>query len=197
MNLTGYLKKQFGNLNSAYHYYVDDLTEEEWLMRPGPDQNRIGYTVWHLPRTQDHFLNTWIRGATEIAYTERWSHWEYLKPMGAGIGITLAEADEIARSVRHADVLAYADEVHQAFLAWLTEVDEDVFDQVPQAEERLAMFPAYQRPRYLKETHDFPGLPVWGLLIRPCMAHIHRHLGDVEITKDVLRKAKQLSYAET
>src|SRR5512133_3329498 len=115
MNLTAYLRKQFGTLNSAFRYYVDDLTEEEWLTRPRPEQNRIGYTVWHMPRTQDHFLHTWIRGEIEIAHTERWSRWEYLKPLGAGIGITLEEADEVAGTVEPADVLAYANEVHQAF----------------------------------------------------------------------------------
>jgi hypothetical protein len=56
MNVTTYLKKQFSNLNGALHYIVDDLTEEEWLARPAAGENPLGYTVWHPPRTQDHFL---------------------------------------------------------------------------------------------------------------------------------------------
>jgi hypothetical protein len=189
MNVTTYLKRQFSNLNSVIHYYADDLTEKEWLTRPGPGQNRIGYTVWHMPRAQDHFLHAWIRGEQEIAYGDRWAHWQRLKPLGIGVGITLRESDEITCSVHLEDVLMYADEVHQSLITWLAEIREEVLDQVPDAQSRLTAFPEYQTPGYLEEVNNLFGLPVWGLLIRPCMGHIHRHCGELEITKDILRKA--------
>ena len=190
MNVTTYLKRQFSNLNSVIHYYADDLTEEEWLTRPGPGQNRIGYTVWHMPRAQDHFLHAWIRGEEEIAHSERWMHWQHLKPLGMGVGITLEASDEITCSVHLADVLMYADEVHESLVTWLAKIGEDVLDQVPDAQGCLTAFPEYQTPGYLEEVNNLFGLPVWGLLIRPCMGHIHRHCGELEITKDILRKAK-------
>lgn len=193
MNVTTYLQKQFSNLNGVIHYYADDLTEEEWVTRPGPGQNQIGYTVWHMPRALDHFLHAWIRGTNEMVYDNRWAKWYALKPLGIGVGITLAESDQIASSVQLADVLAYADEVHQALIAWLTEIDEGELDRVPNAQEYLAAFPEYQTPGYLEEINNLFGLPVWGLLIRPCMGHIHRHCGELEITKDILRKAKVTS----
>jgi hypothetical protein len=65
MNTVTYLQEQFTNLNAVLHGIAGDLTAEEWLTRPAPGQNLIGYTVWHMPRTQDHFLQTWIRGQTE------------------------------------------------------------------------------------------------------------------------------------
>ena len=190
MNVTTYLKKQFSNLNSVIHYYADDLTEEEWLTRPGPGQNQIGYTVWHIARAQDHFLHAWIRGTSEIVHNERWAKWHPLRRLGMGVGITLAESDEIASSVQLADVLVYADEVHQALMAWLTEINKEELNRVPNAQEYLAAFPEYQAPGYLEEINNLFGLPVWGLLIRPCMGHLHRHCGELEITKDILRKAR-------
>ncbi|MEW6405051.1 MAG: DinB family protein [Chloroflexota bacterium] len=190
MNIATYLQKQFSNFNGVFHSIANDLTDAEWLGRPGPGQNRIGYSVWHIPRTQDNFLNTWIRGQAEIAHTERWAHWQHLRPLGIGVGITLEESDEIAHTVHCTDALAYADEVHQAFLAWLAEIKGEDLDQVPNARQRLAAFPEYQTPGYLEEVNNLLDLPVWGLLIRPCMGHIHRHLGELEITKDILRKAK-------
>jgi len=190
MNLTTYLQKQFANLNGVLHAIVGDLTDEEWLARPAPGQNTIGYTVWHLPRTQDNFLQTWIRGHAEVVHSDRWAHWRHLRPLGVGIGITLEEADEIARAVQLPDVLAYADEVHQTMSTWLAEVSEEELDPVPDARRRLAAFPEYQTPGYLEEVDNLLGLPAWGLLIRPCMGHIHRHLGELDITKDILRKAK-------
>lgn len=190
MNLTAYLQKQFANLNGVLHSIAGDLTDEEWVTRPAPDQNMIGYTVWHIPRTQDNFLQTWVRGQTEIVQGDRWAHWRHLKPLGSGIGITLEESDEIARTVHPADVLAYADEVHQTITSWLGGIDESLLDQVPDARQRLAAYPEYQTPGYIEEVDNLIGLPVWGLLIRPCMGHVHRHLGEVDITKDILRKAR-------
>ena len=94
----------------------------------------------------------------------------------------------MARTVRCADVMAYADEVYQAFSTWLGEVGEEALDPVTDARERLKAFPEYQTPGYLEEVDNLLDLPVWGLLIRPCMGHVHRHLGELEITKDILRK---------
>lgn len=190
MNSTAYLQKQFANFNAAMHGIAGDLTDEEWVARPGPGQNMLGYAVWHIPRTQDNFLQAWIRGQDEIVRGERWAHWAHLKPLGIGVGIRLEEADSIARSVKLADVMAYADEVHQSITTWLGEISEDVLDSVPDARAHLAAFPEYQTPGYMKEVHNLYDLPVSGLLIRPCMGHVHRHLGELEITKDVLRKAK-------
>ena len=190
MNITGYLKKQFSNLNGVYHSIANDLTQEEWLTRPAPGQNMIGYAVWHIPRTQDNFLQTWIRGQAEIIHRDRWSHWRQLKPLGIGVGITLQQADEITRTIRLGDVLAYADEVHQTMLDWLAEINEQDLNLVPDARQRLTAFREYQTPGYLEEVNNLLGLPVWGLLIRPCMGHVHRHLGELEISKDILRKAQ-------
>lgn len=188
MNLTAYLQKQFSNLNGVFNAIAGDLTEEEWLARPGPGQNTLGYIVWHIPRTQDNFLNTWIRGQAEIFHSDRWAHWHPLRPLGVGIGITMNESDEIARTVRCADVMAYADEVHQAISTWLGEVSEEALDSVTGAREHLKAYPEYQTPGYLEEVDNLLNLPVSGLLIRPCMGHVHRHLGEIEITKDILRK---------
>jgi hypothetical protein len=190
MHITSHLQKHFANLNGVFHSIADDLTDEEWIARPAPGQNKIGYSVWHLPRTQDNFLQTWIRGQAEIVRSDRWAHWQRLKPLGIGVGITLEESDEIAHTVQRADALAYADEVHQAMLAWLAEISEADLDQVPDARGRLAAFPEYQTPGYLEEVGNLFDMPVWGLLMRPCMGHAHRHLGELETLKDMLRKGK-------
>src|SRR6185436_7436716 len=188
MNITTYLQKQFANFNGVFHSIAGDVTEQEWLSRPGPGQNTVGYSVWHMPRTQDNFLQTWIRGKPEVAHGERWAHWQPLRPLGVGIGITLEQSDHIAHTVHLEDVLAYAEEVHQAFQQWLAEISEEDLDQKPDAATRLAAFPEYQTPGYFEETHDLLALPVWGLLIRPCMGHVQRHLGELDRFKDILRK---------
>lgn len=190
MNIKAYLALQFKNLNGVLHGIAGDITTEEWLSRPGPGQNTLGYSVWHCPRIQDHFLHRWIQGRAELVESSRWSHWSHLKPLGVGVGITLNESDTIAHTTTLADTLTYADEVHAALLAWLAEMDEDMLDVVTNAREHVRSFPEYQTPGYLDEMNNLFPVPVSGLLMRPCMGHVHRHLGEIEITKDILRKAK-------
>jgi hypothetical protein len=187
MNITTYLQKQFANINAVFHSIADDLTDEEWLERPAPGQNVLGYTVWHIPRTQDTFVQTWIRGLAEVVQDDRWTHWQPLKRLGVGIGISLDEANEIARSVTRTDVLEYADTVHQAVFAWLGESSESDLDQIFDTQQRLSAFPEYQTPGFIEEVGSLYNQPVWVLLMRPCIGHIHRHLGELEVVKNILR----------
>ena len=190
MNAPTYLQKQLANLNAVFHGIVGDLTDEEWTTRPAPGQNMIGYTVWHMPRAQDSFVQTWIRGLPEVAHGERWAHWQSLKPLGIGVGITLEEADEIARSVKKSDVFEYADAVHQEISAWLEKINESDLDQVNDTQQRLSSFPEYQTPGFLDDVKNLINQPAWTLLMRPCIGHIHRHLGELEIVKTILRAGK-------
>ena len=187
MNAITYLQKQLANIDAIFHGMVDDLTDQEWLARPAPGQNMIGYIVWHMPRTQDAHVQTWIRGIPEVVHAERWTHWRQLKPHGNGVGISLAEADEIAHSVQRADVMAYADAVYQEITAWLKELDESDLDQLPNIPQHLAAYPEYQTPGFVAEAGDLFDQPIWGQLMRPCIGHIHRHLGEVEVVKNILR----------
>lgn len=187
MNATSYLQKQLANINAVFHGITDDLTDEEWLRRPAAGQNMIGYTVWHIPRAQDNFIQTWIRGIPEVVHGERWADWRNLKRLGIGVGITLDEADEIARSVKRTDVSKYADAVQQEISAWLEGSNDADLDQVHNTAERLSSFPEYQTPGYFEEISNLYDQPAWVLLMRPCIGHVHRHLGELDIIKTILR----------
>ena len=190
MNAITYLQKQLANINAVFHYIADDLTEEEWGSRPALGQNTIGYTVWHIPRTQDTHVQTWIRGIPEVVHSDRWAHWRQLKQRGNGVGISLAEADDVARIVQRADVMKYADEVHQEISTWLKELDESDLDILPNISQHLSAYPEYQTPGYVEEASSLFDQPIWSQLMRPCIGHIHRHLGELEIVKDIMRKGK-------
>ncbi len=58
MNTIAYLQKQLASINAIFHGLADDLTDQEWFARPASGQNMIGYTVWHIPRTQDAHIQT-------------------------------------------------------------------------------------------------------------------------------------------
>src|SRR5262245_37844862 len=163
MNTTTYLQKQLANLNAVFHGITEDLTDEEWVTRPAPGQNMIGYTVWHMPRSQDSFVQTWARGVPEVAHGERWTHWQSLKHLGIGVGISLEEADNIARSTKRADVFEYADAVYQEISAWLEGLDEHELDQANDTRQRLSSFPEYQTHAFLEEVSNLIDQPSWTL----------------------------------
>ena len=190
MNTTTLLREQFTNTNSVFHAIVDDLTDEEWVARPAPGENMHGYTAWHMPRTQDGMAQSWIRGVAEIAHGDRWAHWRALKRLGIGVGIALDEADEIARTVKRVDVLEYADAVRQEICAWLEQISDADLDQIPNARQHLSTFAEYQTPGFVEEVSDLYDLPAWSVLMRPCIGHIHRHMGELEAVKGVLRRQR-------
>ena len=187
MNAITYLQKQLANVNAIFHSIAEDLTDEEWVTRPAPGQNMIGCTVWHIPRTQDAHVQTWIRGIPEVAHGDRWAHWQQFKRLGNGVGVSLDEADKIARNVQRAELMEYADAVHQEISAWLKELGESDLDQIPKVSQHLSPYPEYQTPGFVEEAGSLFDQPVWSQLMRPCIGHVHRHLGELEIVKNILR----------
>ncbi len=187
MNTLTFIEKQFDNIHAIYRETVADLTVAEWGARLAPDQNRIGYTVWHIPRTQDSFVQLWIRGLPEVWHGPRWANRHAMRHLGLGIGISLAEADTIADQISLDETLAYADAVHAEIVAWLRQCDEAALDQVIDVNARLAPFPEYQTPGFHEEITSLVGQPVWGLLMRPCIGHVHRHLGELQVGNALLR----------
>lgn len=188
MNAISYLEQQLTNIHAMLRAIAGDLTDEEWVARAAPGLNFLGATVWHIPRTQDLHVQTWIRGVPQVAHRERWAHWQPLQRLGTGAGISLAEADEIARSVRRAEVLEYAAAVHEETQHGLRDLNDTDLDQVPDIAGHLAPFPEYQTPGFVAEARGLFNQPIWAQLMRPCIGHVHRHLGEVEVLKEFLRR---------
>jgi DinB superfamily len=187
MNTVTYLEQQLANLHAIFHDLVSDLSEAEWQARAVPGQNRVGFNIWHIPRTQDNVVQLWIRGEAEVFHQPAWAKWHAYRPQGIGVGITLAEADAVAGACSRAETTAYADAVHQEILTWLRQCTDDDLDTVPDALAHLASYPEYQTAGYLAEVNSLLNQPVWSLLMRPCIGHVHRHLGELELTKALLR----------
>jgi AraC-like DNA-binding protein len=187
MKTTTFIQNQLSHINTLFQDIVGDITDREWITRPAQGHNLAGYTAWHIPRIQDSFVQLWIRGIPELAHGEQWQQWQHLKQSGVGVGITLEQADEIAHTVHRADVLTYAADVHQEITGWLKNLDENDLDQIPDVAQHLAVYPEYLTPGFHKETDSLYHKPIWNLFLRPCIGHVHRHLGELEVIKSVLR----------
>ncbi len=187
MKATVLLAKQITSVNTLLHHALDDLSPHAWTSRLLRGENMLGFIVWHVPRMQDHTVQTWIRGVPEVVHAERWAHWRDLRPLGAGLGIPLAEADRIAQCVEPADVLAYADAVLHEILNWLATLTDDDLEYIPDARQHLAPYPEYQTAGHHAETDELLDLPIWRLLSGPCFGHVRGHLGELALLKSQLR----------
>ena len=191
------LRQQLHTVNLRLHHSAGDLTDAELTARPLPGVNPIGFILWHMARSQDWAVNTAIRGVPELIMREPWS-WSILAHPGIGTGFDPAEAAEVSREVELKPLLAYADAVYREAAAWLESLSEADLDTIPDVAAHDAPHPEYQTPGFRAEMDGGPehddavaekgGLPTWIFLTSVAVTHLHRHLGEVDLIKDVLRR---------
>lgn len=186
MDAVTVFKDQMRRVNAILHDLAHDLSPDEWTARPGPGQNRLGFTLWHVPASEDWFVHTWIRNVTEVRDRELWAPWGGLDRLGLAFGVGLAEADTIAQAVDPAQMLAYADAELAEVLAWLSTVTGADLDRVPDNRAHLARHPAYQSAEYLAEVEGMWN-DVVGALLAQDIGHARGHLGEARLVKELVR----------
>ena len=191
------LRQQLHTVNLRLHHSASGLTAEELVARPLNGVNPIGFILWHMARSQDWAVNTAVRGTPELVKREPWRTTAIAYP-GIGTGFDVAEAAEAARRVELDQLVAYADAVHAETVAWLDTITEKDLDSIPDVKAHDAPHPEYQTPGFRAEMDGGPehddavadtgGLPVWIFLTSVSITHLHRHLGEVDLLKDLLRQ---------
>ena len=191
------LIQQLETVNVRLHHSARDLSTEELVARPLPGVNPIAFLIWHMARSQDWAVNTAIRDVPEVIMREPWSSSQLAVP-GIGTGFELEEAAAVAPRFDRADLVRYADAVHADMLAWLRTVDETILDEIPDVAAHDARHPEYQTPGFRAEMDSGPehdeavgsrgGLPLWIFLTSVSITHLHRHLGELDLLRDLLRR---------
>jgi hypothetical protein len=166
---------------------LQSFSNAEWMARPGPGRNRIGFTAWHMVATRDWTIRAIFQGMRPLGWDPPFA--------GTGVarcpipfGMSLEEADAIAEAVSPSDVATYSDAVTKELLRWLAETDDSVLDSPPpNGRAHLALSPRYNEPAYLHELDSNPApmtdWPAWQLLTRPAFAHCLFHLEEMEFAR--------------
>ena len=191
------LRQQLHTVNLRLHHSAGDLTAAELTAQPVPGVNPIGFILWHMARSQDWAVNTAGRGKPELIKREPWSATSLAHP-GMGTGFSPAEAALVARKIELGQLLGYADAVSAMASAWLDAMDEDDLDAIPDVAGHDAPHPEYQTSGFKAEMDSGPehddavadrgGQPVWIFLASVAVTHLHRHLGEVDLLKELLRR---------
>ena len=197
MNAIEVVLQELDTVNIRLHHSAGDLSPHELIAQPLAGVNPIGFILWHMARSQDWAVNTAIRDKPEVITRERWRGTSLATP-GIGTGFEPDEARVVAHRIEKVALLAYADAVHADITSWLRAQDDSVLDEVPDAEGHDALHPEYQTPGFRAEMSTGPehddavgrkgGLPAWVYLTSVAVTHLHRHLGEVDLLKDLLRR---------
>jgi hypothetical protein len=123
---TDLLLDGYDRVRDLVHAVLDGADEDVLTARLDPDANTVGWLVWHLLRVQDDHVAD-VAGTEQVWTTKGWYERFGLPfPVEAhGYGHT---SDDVARvrGVAAADLAAYADDVHDATVAYvrtLTDAD--------------------------------------------------------------------------
>lgn len=190
MRATALLERQFSSVNQILHDVADDLTAAELTTRILPDTNLLAFDLWHVARTQDWAVQTLARGIAELIDEPRWQDRGRLATHGIGVGMSREEADDLARSVSLGDILAYADAVHAAILAWLSALPDEALDAQPDVPAHLARYPIYLEPAMRGEVPWMFQQPAVWRCLAPANGHDRDHLAEMDLLKRQVRSRR-------
>jgi hypothetical protein len=192
----GMLVRQLETVNLRFHHVARDVTPELMTASAGPRANPVGFLMWHMARSQDWAVHTAIRGMPEVAWGSPWSGMPGISTPGIGTGFSPAAAQELASRLDLADLIGYADAVNSAAVSWVRGLRETDLDEIPDVAAHDKGIPAYQTSGFLAEMDSGPehdqavgdvgGQPVWLFLTSVSVTHLHRHLGELDLTLGVL-----------
>ncbi|HEY7020954.1 MAG TPA: DinB family protein [Ktedonobacterales bacterium] len=185
MRATELLERQFSGVNQILHDLANDLTLQELTARVLPHTNLFAFDLWHVARTQDWALQTLVRGIPEIIDEPRWERLR-LAP-GIGVGLSEAQADDLAHRVVLAETLEYADAAHQAILEWLRKVSDRELSRTPDVPKHLTRYPVYLEQAMRDEVPWMFERPQSWRCLAPALGHARDHLAEMDLLKRQLR----------
>jgi hypothetical protein len=178
-------------LNGSFNLVTEvlqDVTDEEWMARPFPGANLVGFIAWHCARTIDWAVNCALRGSPELADLPEWRDVRVTEAV-FGAGAPRAAADSVARLVPRTRVLEYVNALRTQALSWFAAVAPEELSGAIDLKASHAERPEYMTPAVWAELQDLDGIPRWQFLARPCVSHIRVHYGEVSNQLEAIRAA--------
>jgi hypothetical protein len=154
---------------------VQDLTPEELAWRPGPAANPLGWTLWHMLRIEDMWLQFFAQRQLEIWEREGWHQRFDLPTRDNGFGHTPEQVTNFP-ALDLASLLQYGEAVRAGTLEYLRGLGPEDFQSAPWAD----------RPNMW--WHDFQV----GAMFRQIIGELYQHLGQMAYLKGLRRGAGAL-----
>lgn len=149
---------------------VQDLTAAELAWQPGPQSNSIGWTLWHMQRVEDMWVQFFAQRRAELWERDGWHERFGLPTRDTGFGHT---PEQVAGwpSLDLNALLQYGEAVRAGTLEFLRGLDPAGFAATPWSD----------RPNMW--WHDFPV----GGMFRQIIGELYQHLGQIAYLKGIQR----------
>jgi uncharacterized damage-inducible protein DinB len=127
------LDEYTGELRKA----VDGLSPEERRFQPSYGANHVDFTVWHIARVEDDWVQRFAQGSPTVWERDGWHRKLGLPAPAEGNGYGY-DAEQVAGLPRFDldEMMAYYDSVREATLAFLDGLTAEDLDRCPQPEGR-------------------------------------------------------------
>lgn len=137
MDETKAYMQQIDTMCNEIEAAVNEVPEADFYLRPGPHQNPVGWSYWHLLRIWDYDMNWLARG--QSPENDAWHRGGFSEKSGYnpdgtgaggfGIGMGHSDAEVDAVDVPLAILHEYRDQLKQESQEYLSSVTEAELDQ--------------------------------------------------------------------
>ena len=167
--------KQFieDSLNREYHLLaeaVQDLTVEELAWQPGSQSNSIGWTLWHMLRVEDMWVQFFAQRQPELWERDGWHEKFGLPTRDTGFGHTTEQVANF-HALNLPTLLQYGEAVRFGTLTYLEGLSSADFEVTPWSDRPTIWW------------HDFKVVDMFQQII----GELFQHLGQVAYLKGIQR----------
>ena len=153
--------------------------EDQLRHRLIPTINPIGWMCWHMLRTEDMFLSNVIFGEDQIFHLGNWQNKLGINTANVGTGMTVAEADELAKQLDLEALKDYNIAVKEHSLKLLNktaDLESDKLDDADIITERLIKADAFPEGVLQERAKAYAPTPV-STCILGLISHAYMHFG--------------------
>ena len=112
---------------------LDGLTPQERRFQPSPEAHHVDFTVWHMARVEDNWINRFGRGGEPLWTADGWAARMGIPEEDSGSGYDAQQVADLP--VFDIDeMMAYYDAVRRSAYSFLDGLSEDDLDTGPDPE---------------------------------------------------------------
>jgi len=117
------------------HRALDGLTPEERRFQPDPGSHHIDFTIWHMARVEDGWIQRFARSIEQVWIRDGWPDKLGIPAADNGVGYSAYQLANLPRFVLD-DIMEYYESARKETFEFLEGVSADDLDLCPQPEQR-------------------------------------------------------------
>ena len=114
---------------------LEGLSADERRFQPAPDSHHIDFTVWHMARVEDDWVQRFAQHADTVWVREGWHEKLGMPEKGSGYGYTAEQVTNLP-AFKMDDIMAYYGSVRQETARYLDGLTGDDLDGCPHPDRR-------------------------------------------------------------